>query len=333
MELLAVPDLPEVEPGDDLAGLVADRVDLEPGDVVVVASTVVSKAEGRAADLSEFPAGPRAREVAARLADATGDERDPRFAQAILEESTELLMTVPFVLTETRFGHVTVNAGIDRSNVPGADLLLLPRAPGESARRIRRGLLTRAGIDGGDRADTVGERGKETDGHGAGRDQAAPATDGAGPASGRDAPGLGGETPDCVDGVGVVVSDTSGRPFRTGQRGVAVGWAGLPPTRDWRGDTDRTGRELAVTVEAVVDELAAAANLVAGEGDDGTPAVVVRDWSFGDHDGGERLFRDVDSDFVRQALRDWQFDPDRVPTVEDGLAGVPGAAGEGGDQS
>ncbi len=314
MELIAVPDLPEVEPGDDLAGLVADRVDLRPDDVVVVASTVVSKAEGRAADLEEFPAGPRAREIAARLADATGEERDPRFAQAILEESTELLMTVPFVLAETRFGHVTVNAGIDRSNVPGADLLLLPRAPGESARRIRRGLLDRAGIDGGDRADTAGERG------GAGRERAAPAPDGAGPASGRDAPGLGDETPDGVDGVGVVVSDTSGRPFRTGQRGVAVGWAGLPPTRDWRGSTDRTGRELAVTVEAVVDELAAAANLVAGEGDGGTPAVVVRDWAFGDHDGGERLFRDVDSDFVRQALRDWSFDPDRVPPVEDNLA-------------
>jgi hypothetical protein len=124
-----------------------------------------------------------------------------------------------------------------------------------------------------------------------------------------------------------VVSDTSGRPFRTGQRGVAVGWAGLPPTRDWRGDLDRDGRELAVTVEAVVDELAAAANLVAGEGAGGTPAVVVRDWAFGDHDGGERLFRDVDSDFVRQALRDWTFDPERVPAVEDGLASVAPAAG------
>ncbi len=327
MELIAVPGLPEIEPGDDLARLVADRVDLQAGDVVVVASTVVSKAEGRAADLEEFPAGPRAREIAARLADATGDERDPRFAQAVLEESTELLMTVPFLLTETRFGHVTVNAGIDRSNVPGADLLLLPRSPGESARRVRRGLLDRAGVDGGDRADTASERRTATDAGSEDR-PTAPATDGAGPASGRDVPGLGGETPDSVDGVGVVVSDTSGRPFRTGQRGVAVGWAGLPPTRDWRGSTDRTGRKLAVTVEAVVDELAAAANLVAGEGDGGTPAVVVRDWAFGAHDGGERLFRDVDSDFVRQALRDWAFDPGRVPAVEDNLAETaPGAHG------
>jgi coenzyme F420-0:L-glutamate ligase/coenzyme F420-1:gamma-L-glutamate ligase len=322
MELTAVPDLPEVGPGDDLAGLVADRVELETGDVVVVASTVVSKTEGRTADLTDFPAGPRAREIAARTADATGERKDPRFAQAVVEESTELLMSVPFMLCETRFGHVTVNAGIDRSNVPDADLLLLPTTPSESARRIRRRLLERTGIDGDRRSRPVD----------AGRAESpapTPTADGAGSASGRDAAGLGGETPDGVDGLGVVVSDTSGRPFRTGQRGVAVGWAGLPPTRDWRGDPDRDGRALEVTVEAVVDELAAAANLVAGEGDGGTPVVVVRNWRFGDHEGGERLFRDVDGDFVRQALRDWWYDPDRVPGVEDHLAPVETDASRG----
>ncbi len=316
MELIAVPDLPEVRPGDDLAGLVADRVELASGDVVVVASTVVSKAEGRTAALSDFPAGPRAREIAAHIAEATGERKDPRFAQAVLEESTELLMTVPFLLGETRFGHVTVNAGIDRSNVPDAELLLLPEAPGESAARVRRGLLDRTGIEATDhpRTDVAGVPDDDSQ-------TTPPATDGAGRATPRDAPGVGDhETPDGVEGLGVVVSDTSGRPFRTGQRGVALGWAGLPPTRDWRGETDRDGRELAVTVEAVVDELAAAANLVAGEGDGGTPAVVVRDWAFGDHAGGDRLFRDVDADFVRQALRDWQFDPDRVPAVADNLA-------------
>ncbi|MFC6726724.1 coenzyme F420-0:L-glutamate ligase, partial [Halobium palmae] len=59
MELLAVPDLPEVRPGDDLAELISERADLEPDDVLCVASTVVSKTEGRHADLDEFPAGPR----------------------------------------------------------------------------------------------------------------------------------------------------------------------------------------------------------------------------------------------------------------------------------
>jgi len=249
MELFPVPDVPEVREGDDLAALVSERVDLRPDDVVCVASTVVSKAEGRFADLDDFPAGPRARELAARLAELTGDEKDPRFAQAVLEESVDLVMSEPFLLTETRFGHVGVNAGIDRSNVPDHDLLLLPTRPSESAERIRTG----------------------------------------------------------VEADRVVVTDTCGRPFRHGQRGVAIGWAGTPAARDWRGERDREGRELGVTVQAVVDELAAAANLVAGEGAGGTPVVVVRDFEFGDHAGSDALFRDIEGDFVRQALHEWSF--------------------------
>ena len=251
MHTFAVSGLPEVDAGDDLAALVSERADLADGDVLCVASTVVSKAEGRTASLEDFPAGPRGRELASRLEASTGDEKDPRFAQAVLEESTEVVMEAPFLLTEATCGHVGVNAGIDRSNTGGADLLLLPERPTESAERIR------ANLD----AD-----------------------------------------------VGVVVTDTSGRPFRHGQRGVALGWAGLPAARDWRGETDRDGQELEVTVEAVVDELAAAANLVSGEGDGGTPVVVVRGFEFGDHDGSETLFRDVPGDFVRQALRGWRFD-------------------------
>ncbi|WP_255170700.1 coenzyme F420-0:L-glutamate ligase [Natrononativus amylolyticus] len=256
MELHAVADLPEIRPGDDLAALIADRADLAEGDVVTVASTVVSKAEGRAFDLADFPASPRAREIAGRLEELTGDEKDPRFAQAVLEESTELLMDAPFLLTETRFGHVCVNAGIDRSNVPDHDLLLLPTRPTESAERLRGGLL---------------------------------------------ATGL--------EDVAVIVTDTCGRPFRHGQRGVALGWAGMPASRDWRGERDRDGRELGVTVQSVVDELASAANLVTGEGADGTPAVVVRDWSFGDLEGSDQLFREVETDFVRHALREWEYEP------------------------
>ncbi len=252
MELHAVADLPEIRPGDDLAALVAERVDLDSGDVLTIASTVVSKAEGRAADLEDFPASPRAREIATRLEELTGERKDPRFAQAVLEESTELLMQAPFLLTETRFGHVCVNAGIDRSNVPGHDLLLLPRNPTASAERIRAGL----------------------------------------PAD-----------------VPVIVTDTCGRPFRHGQRGVAIGWAGMPASRDWRGECDRDGRELGVTVQSVVDELASAANLVTGEGADGTPAVVVRGWEFGALEGSNELFREIETDFVRQALRRWHYEP------------------------
>jgi coenzyme F420-0:L-glutamate ligase/coenzyme F420-1:gamma-L-glutamate ligase len=264
MHLFAVPDLPEIGPGDDLAALLAERVDLRPDDVVCVASTVVSKAEGRTADLADFPAGPRAREIADRLAAVTGDEKDPRFAQAVLEESVDLLMEAPFLLTETRFGHVGVNAGIDRSNVPDGDLLLLPERPSESAARIRDGLS---------RSETTAERNTDK------------------------------LAEDDPDPPAVIVTDTCGRPFRHGQRGVAIGWAGMPASRDWRGESDRDGRKLGVTVENVVDELAAAANLVAGEGAGGTPVVVVRDFDFGDHAGSDNHFREIDGDFVRQALR------------------------------
>ena len=137
MELFAVADIPEVAPGDDLASLIRERVDLRPDDVVCVASTVVSKAEGRIADLDDYPAGPRAREIADNLSALEDREKDPRFAQAVLEESVEIIMESPFLLTETRFGHVGVNAGIDRSNVPDGDLLLLPKRPSESAARIQ----------------------------------------------------------------------------------------------------------------------------------------------------------------------------------------------------
>ncbi|MFW6045911.1 MAG: coenzyme F420-0:L-glutamate ligase [Natronomonas sp.] len=247
MNAFPVPDVPEITEDDDLAALIKDRVDLEEDDIVCVASTVVSKAEGRKASLEEFPPGERARSIADRLSSLEGEKKDPRFAQAVLDESEELLLESPFLLAVTRFGHITVNAGIDRSNVPNADILLLPEDPGSSASQLSKALGTPA-----------------------------------------------------------IVTDTSGRPFRYGQRGVAIGWGGMPAARDWRGERDRDGRELGVTVQAVVDELAATANLVAGEGAGGTPFVVIRGWEFGDHHGSDELFRTVEDDVIRQALRDWE---------------------------
>ncbi|MFB6149068.1 MAG: coenzyme F420-0:L-glutamate ligase [Halobacteriales archaeon] len=255
MRVFAVPDLPEFERGDSIAAAIEDRTEIRDGDVVCVASTVVSKVEGRTASLEDFDSGPRAEAIAERLGRIHDDTVDPRFVQAVLEGSEDLLTEAPFVLTRTPVGHVGVNAGVDRSNTGGTDLLLLPTAPMESAERIR------AAFD-------------------------------ADPA--------------------VIVTDTSGRPFRTGQRGVAIGWAGIPATRDWRGETDRDGHELEVTVEAVVDELAAAANLVTGEGDDGLPVAVIRDFTFGAHDSTDRLFRREASDYVRAALEEWEYEANGV---------------------
>jgi coenzyme F420-0:L-glutamate ligase/coenzyme F420-1:gamma-L-glutamate ligase len=246
MDVFAVEGLPEIRPGDDIAALVAERVDLRPTDVVCVASTIVSKAEGRQADLDDYEAGDRARSIAERVGELAGEEKDPRFAQAVIDASEQLLIDHPIMLAVTPFGHITVNAGIDRSNLPDADLLLLPTAPGASAQALHEQLDAR-----------------------------------------------------------VVVTDTSGRPFRYGQRGVALGWAGLPAARDWRGERDRDGKELTATVQAVVDELAAAANLVTGEGDGGTPVAVVRNWEFGAHEGSDELFRAEEDDIVRRALSAW----------------------------
>lgn len=249
MRLQPVSDLPEIRPGDDLASLLTERIESDSDSILCLASTVVSKAEGRIADLADFPAGPRAHEIAARLEAHTGEEKDPRFAQAVLEESVELLVDAPFLLTETRFGHICVNAGIDRSNTGGEDLLLLPKRPSKSAARLSEALS-----------------------------------------------------------LPVIVTDTCGRPFRHGQRGVAIGWAGMPASRDWRGEVDRDGRKLGVTVENVIDELAAAANLVAGEGDGGVPAVVVEDFEFGSMGSSDEQFRPAEDDYVRQALRGWSHE-------------------------
>jgi coenzyme F420-0:L-glutamate ligase/coenzyme F420-1:gamma-L-glutamate ligase len=249
MDIFAVEGLPEIREGDDLAALIEERVDLRPDDVVCVASTIVSKAEGRTTDLADVEASARAQAIADRVAEIADEDKDPRFAQAVLDESAELLLEGPILLAVTRFGHITVNAGIDQSNVPDADLLLLPENPAASAEALASAL-----------------------------------------------------------GCPVIVTDTSGRPFRTGQRGVAIGWAGMPAARDWRGEVDRDGRELDVTVQAVVDELAGAANLVTGEGGGGNPVAVVRGFEFGEHDGDDELFRDPADDLIRQALRAWSFE-------------------------
>ncbi len=246
MHVFAVEGLPEVEPGDDIGALIEEQITVQETDVVCVASTIVSKAERRQADLSDFEAGEKAREIADRVGELAGEDKDPRFAQAVIEESEELLMEFPIMLAVTRFGHITVNAGIDRSNVPDADLLLLPEDPTASAQALSE-----------------------------------------------------------VLGVPVIVTDTSGRPFRHGQRGVALGWAGMPAARDWRGEIDRNGKELEATVQAVVDELAGAANLVTGEGGGGTPVAVVRDWEFGNFEGSDELFREEADDLIRPALREY----------------------------
>lgn len=149
IELAAVPGIPEIVAGDDLSALIAAALagpanPLGPpadGDVIAVAQKIVSKSEGRSRELSEIEPGDEARKLAAVT------EKDPRLVQAVLDESAGVLRAAPGVLiVRTRHGFVCANAGIDRSNVPGDEtLLLLPEDADRSARVLRAGLAARFG--------------------------------------------------------------------------------------------------------------------------------------------------------------------------------------------
>jgi coenzyme F420-0:L-glutamate ligase/coenzyme F420-1:gamma-L-glutamate ligase len=133
-DAFALSGLPEIAQGDDLAALIAAAAPaLADADIVVIAHKVVSKAQGRIRRLGEIDPGERARELAAEHA------RDPRHVQAILDEAAELIRTERGVLiVRTRHGLVCANAGIDESNAPADDtLVLLPLDPDGAAREVR----------------------------------------------------------------------------------------------------------------------------------------------------------------------------------------------------
>jgi coenzyme F420-0:L-glutamate ligase / coenzyme F420-1:gamma-L-glutamate ligase len=199
-----------------VAELVSDAISLEDGDVVVIAQKIVSKAEGRVVRLAEIEPSERALEIA-------GDE-DPRRVEVILRESARVVrVRPPLVISETRHGFICASAGVDSSNAPEPDtVVLLPEDPDSSAQSIR-------------------ERIREL--------------------TGRE--------------VGVLVTDSFGRPWRQGTIDVALGASGVEVMRDLRGTRDRVGYELQHTMIAAADEIASAAELVMGKVD-GIPAAVIR---------------------------------------------------------
>ncbi len=138
----ALPGLPEVGAGDDLAALLlAAAPDLRADDVLVVAHKVVSKAEGHVVALADVAVGERA------LALATEHGKDPRIVEVILDETAEIVRSRPGVLIcRTRHGFVCANAGVDASNASGGSVVLLPRDPDASARALRARLRLLAGV-------------------------------------------------------------------------------------------------------------------------------------------------------------------------------------------
>ncbi len=186
--ITAIPGLPEITAGTDLARLIADSAPgLIDGDIVVVTSKIVSKAEGRVIEASR---------------------EDAIAAETVRVVARRGATTI----AATRQGLVLAAAGVDRSNTAAGTAVLLPEYPDESARRLRAGL---AGLTGAN--------------------------------------------------VGVLITDTMGRPWRNGQTDAAIGAAGVLPLRDHRGQPDSFGNVLEVTVAAVADEIAAAAELVKGK--------------------------------------------------------------------
>jgi coenzyme F420-0:L-glutamate ligase/coenzyme F420-1:gamma-L-glutamate ligase len=144
LSVVALRGIPEITAGEDLAALIGDALPgaLQPGDVLVIAHKVVSKAEGRTRALSEVEPGERA------LALARAHEKDPRHVQVVLDESREVLRAERGVLIcVTHHGFVCANAGVDASNAAqDGSVIMLPRDPDGSARALRSALAERTGV-------------------------------------------------------------------------------------------------------------------------------------------------------------------------------------------
>lgn len=229
LQLLALKNFPLVNPGDNLINLIIQNLGeqqllLEPGDVLVVAQKVVSKAEDRYVLLVDVEPSEQARQLASEV------DKDPRLVELILRESNSVVRHCPGVLiVEHKLGYVMANAGIDASNIEHETrdaierVLLLPESPDDFAQQLRGKIARLFGVN-----------------------------------------------------VAVVVNDSVGRAWRNGTVGMALGAAGLPALRDRRGEKDLFGRTLEVTEVALADELASAASILQGEGDEGRPVVLLR---------------------------------------------------------
>lgn len=249
MNILSLPGIPLVQPGDNLVQIILDGVQaaglsLQSGDVLVVTSKIISKAEGRLVRLDAVEPGEEAHKLAEEV------NKDPRIVELILQESHAISRQARNVLvTQHRLGFISANAGIDQSNVPqsGEYVLLLPLDPDATARHIREQLRAQTGAD-----------------------------------------------------VGIVVSDSHGRPFRVGTVGVAIGVAGLPAVLDLRGQPDLFGRELHISMQGYGDMIASTAQLVSGEGAEGRPVTLVRGLPYPRSDGTARdLLRAPENDLYR----------------------------------
>ena len=242
LTIIPVEGLPEIESGHDIAALVAERIELLDGDIVVITSKIVSKAEGCAVELASIEPSVFAIEWAHTW------EKDARVIEVVLRQSRRIVRQIgPVLITETHHGFVCANSGVDQSSSGAHDrILVLPTDPDESARRSR-ARFAELGID-----------------------------------------------------VGVVVTDTFGRPWREGQTDIAIGVAGIDPLLSYIGQQDPHGHEFRVQEICVADELAAASELVKGN-TSRVPVAVVRGyrWVADDTASMAPVIRDSSRDLFR----------------------------------
>lgn len=130
MEAFTVENIPLIRAGDDIAAIICENAELMDNDIIIVASTIVAKAEGRMFRLEDIVPGDEAKRIAQE------QQIDPRFVQAVLDRSRDVLIEWPIFLVETKNGHVCIKAGIDASNVDSGYLADLPENPDASAATI-----------------------------------------------------------------------------------------------------------------------------------------------------------------------------------------------------
>jgi len=227
LELLAIENIPLIEPGDDLVSILIqtikeEKIKLRRGDILVIAQKVVSKSENRYAYLNDVVPSSEAIRI------AKNSDKDPKLVQLILNESVKVIRQGRGVIVvENKLGFIHANAGIDKSNIESdtdnPKVLLLPKDPDNSALKIKEEIFRQTKLK-----------------------------------------------------VGIIINDSSGRAWRKGIVGIAIGSSGVEVLLNLRGQKDLYGNALEITEVGRVDEIASAASLLMGQANEGLPVIIVR---------------------------------------------------------
>ena len=228
LNLIALMKFPLIEPGDHLNEIILKSISdnnllLEDGDILIIAQKIISKAENRYINLDDV--------IPSQSAIDLGEElnRNPAFIQLILNESKSIISTEKnVIIVEHNLGFIHINAGIDRSNIPQDEnlVLLLPINPSSSAEIIQSFISKSLNIN-----------------------------------------------------ISVVITDSMSRPYRSGVTNFALASANIQSLIDLKGESDIYGNTLKSTEIAIADELAAAAGLLMGQGDELKPVILMKGFS------------------------------------------------------